>query len=758
MSIPLPHSRLTTRAIAMASVCVVALSAGTTVAQAQTSDTPAGSKSIKEITVTAERRTSTVQKTAASISVRSGGDLTKQGRRTLAEFLEDVPGVSIGPSGGLGQFPGINPYANIVIRGVVPDATGSGTTIPSTAVYTDGIYQGLGGDYDLDRVEVLRGPQGTLYGRSATGGVVSIYTADPKLNKFAATLTATYGNYDLRDVQAAVNLPIGDELALRIAGREYDQLGYLNFRAGSVSKGESRVKLLYKPSAALSVLLGVATEENHSHSGGPNYILTAPGVLEPGSFTTVTPLENHQHEFWANANWDLGWATGTYIPAFRKAAYSPYLTYLAFPGGPVVAINPLETSLDQTLTQEARLTSDPGSKLSWIGGVFYFNSVTKGANLLTYAASGALAFDENDRKFTQDTGVFGEATYPLQDTLRLTAGLRYDNTQIEHSETYTNNATDTPPPFGPMYGLPEDLESLTISPQQGKDQFSNITYKVRLEDNLTPTNMVYALASSGFLPGDVEVAQSSTGAPYPLKYAEETLNAFEVGSKNRFLDNSLEINGSAYYYIYGGYQQPVNPDPQRLGGGNIILTVPARMYGLDLETTYRFTPQDRFNLTLGAIKAYFVGNPGVTQFGSTVYFHQANVLTDITGIAPLTLTSAYDHTFEFANGSSIDARADMQLASGHYQGSVGTIGHGTQAQTAAYDANTLALEYLHTQVLGNLSATWTSPSGKYSFGAYVRNVANDIYVTNPGYQGASTIPGGTPSIGRTYGATVHLSY
>lgn len=750
------------RSAAFTSVSMLALGFGMSAAFAQTV-TPAATANnvtIREITVTAEHRTSTVQKTAASISVRTGADMIKQGRRTLADFLEDVPGVSGAPDNAPAAEAtpnAFNPYVNIVIRGVVP----GGASIPSTAVYTDSVYQGLGGDYDLSRVEVLRGPQGTLYGRSATGGVVAIYTADPVIGKFAANLTGTYGNYDLRDVQAAVNLPIGNQLALRISGREFDELGYINFRDGSHSEGESRVKLLYQPSADLSVLLGVATQEDHSHTGGPNFAEKTPGVLTVAGFTPVEPAEDHGHQFWANANWNLGWANATYIPTFRRTYYEPSIAYAGPPGSPV-GINPSENPLDQTFTQEARLASNPGSKLSWIGGVFYYNYVYKNDIYLRWINSGAIAFDNSQRKLTQDTGVFGEATYPLLDTLRLNAGLRYDYTEVQHSEVGENNETHcqycapgTPQaPFNPMFGLPEDLSYLTLSPTQGESTFNDITYKVRLEYDLAPTNMVYALASSGYLPGDVQVSSHNNGSLFADQYNQETLNAFEIGSKNRFLDNRLQLNGSVYYYLYSGYQQNAQPQPNIPGTANIIIEAPARMYGLDFEAIYLITPVDRFNVNLGAIKAEFTGNPLTTDTvdDESGYFRTFVYQKNITGISPFTLSPAYEHTFLLPDGSSILGRADMTLTAGYDETPLNLLG----LVTGLTAAQSLPYTHVGTQILGNLAVTWTSADSKYSVGGFVRNLGNDIYPT--GLYIDTGVAAGVPSIGRTYGVTMHLSY
>jgi len=761
------------RAMALASVSLIALGAGTLTASAQvlnTSTTPtANSGQLREVVITAERRRSTVQKTAASISVRNGDDMIRQGRLTLQDYLQDVPGVSGTVAAG-----GFNPNAALVIRGVIPDNTGDGTQIPTTAVYADGVYSGLGGNYDIDRVEVLRGPQGTLYGRSATGGVVASYSRDPVLGKFAATITGTYGNYDQRNLQLGVNIPITSEIAARVSGQETDQHGYLSARGGSTEQTDGRIKLLYQPWAGLSVLLGVATEEDHNHIGGTaGYQEYTPGgpLIPSGTVAPITPNEDHEHQFWANANWDMGWATATYIPSFRRAYYMPELLAPPGPPGMPFGINPTDTSMDQYITQEARLTSDPGSPLTWITGVFYYNQKYKNDTFLQWN-DGAIAFNSSQDKLTQDVGVFGESTYPIDSTLRVTAGLRYDWTYIDHTELYENNLTrcqncvsGPPNPGNPNFGLPEDLQLLLLTPAEGTRTFNNVTYKVRLEKDLTPVNSVYATASSGFLPADVQVSSLANGQPYPSVYSEETLNAFEVGSKNRFLDNTLQLNASVYYYLYSGYQQDAQPQPSIPGSLHEIITAAARMYGGDLEITYRLTPADTFHLALGGISARFTTNPLVTAASpgfSAVYFSTLVAQRNITDISPFTLSPSYEHTFDLPDGSSINAHADAQLNAGYDASAVNPLSFaGTNSNTA----QGLAFSHVPTEVLGNLALTWFSANSKYSVGGFVRNVGNTIYTSGAAFQPQTNngpgLPGGyfgTPTQGRRYGVTAHLSY
>jgi len=205
----------------------VILSAG--VGQAQTANVGSNNLALEEIVVTAERRTENLQNTAASVSVRSGEELQREGRFSLQQILEDIPGVAGGAAIGISGVGTDTPANGVKIRGITSNEAGRGginAMVPATAIYVDGVVSGIGGNYDIDRVEVLRGPQGTLYGRSATAGVVAMHTRDPKLSTWEGNAAIEIGNYDLKHYTAALNLPAGEQLAFRVSGNRYTRDGY----------------------------------------------------------------------------------------------------------------------------------------------------------------------------------------------------------------------------------------------------------------------------------------------------------------------------------------------------------------------------------------------------------------------------------------------------------------------------------------------------------------------------------------------------
>jgi len=714
------------------------------------------SAQLSEVTVTAERRRSSVQKTALSIAVRNGDELAREGRYTTAQILEDVPGVTV-----TGPPVGDNPGDSIVIRGVAPDAVPIGdSSVATTAVYVDGVNSGIGGDFDIDRVEVLRGPQGTLYGRSATGGVVSTYTRDPVLNKLGGFVNVEVGSYDLRHITAAVNVPlINDMLALRVAGNEYDQNGFISSRGGSQEHTEARAKLLYQPTPDLSVLAGFAIDEERGHTGGEEETLAEGG---PNTFvytpSTIYPTKSQTKQYWGLLNWNLGFGTLTYIPTYHNivspVAFSAFVN--PFFQQSLTNANPL----DQITTQEVRLASDEGSPVTWIGGAYYYNRLYKFAGTTTWEPQNALVYSQSIDKSTTNVGTFGEVTYPFLDTFKATGGLRWDYTRIRSDLDYVNNdntgcdAAQGGPfcgnPNASSFGVPPDLISYTVSGPAGVRTEYNVTYKARLEDDFTPDNLAYAMVSTGFLPGDISVSVNGTPlAAVAFNYKPEELTSYEVGGKNRFLDNSVQVNGDFYYYDYSSYQQFVNtshsPAPQIS-----VIGSPARMWGAELETLWRITPNDRLGASLGYVDAWYTDKPA--NFAPFVS------QTTIPGIVPFTVQGNFDHTIPLPDGSSVLLHADARYASSYDEGAVAV-------DQIAYGAEPYVRQ--GPTVIGDLSVGWNSAGSKYSVTGYVNNVADRIYKTGTFISSAGPSPPNgaiqvatstSPSNPRVFGVVLHAAY
>jgi outer membrane receptor protein involved in Fe transport len=692
---------------------------------------------LQEIVVTAERRTTTEQKTAESISVRKGAEMAGQGRYSLAQILQDVPGVSGGEALTTGSAIGSGsdlPSVGLAIRGIQSNAAAGGSTTsvaPASALYVDGVYEGIGGNYDIDRVEVMRGPQGTLYGRSATSGLVAIHTFDPNLQRFGGDASLEFGNYALKHYTAAVNVPLVDDvLAVRVSGNRYQRNGYdTSNEDGGLASTDGRIKVLYRPTHDLSVLLGAALENNTTREPDVSILLSAPNTFQylPAP---VGMGSNDSRQYWARIQWNLGPATLTYEPAFRS--WNSSATNYA--RTPLLNINQnIATPKDNFITQELHITSNPGSKLSWQAGTMYYHNDLSNSNEIVFYPSGALAFNSvTHEKTTRGIGAFAQATYAFVPTWRLTGGLRYDYTKVMVNQAYTSIT----------------LLTQSLGGSAGTRVFNNVTYKARLEHDLTAQNMLYASVSTGFSPGDITVTTGQTGNPIPLALKAETLTAYEVGSKNRFLDESLQVNGAIFYYDYAGYQTAsINVDPQNPANPEFTtLASPARAYGGELELLYMVTPHDRVGFNTSYTNAYYVDkNQSLipTGTGSYVTFADFYALKGIPGVVPLTSDLSYEHVLPLPGGSTLMLHGDVRFLSAYDSTGVTEA----QLQGGAYP-------YIRVggQVVGDLTLTWLSSSDTYEVSGYVQNLGDNRYKTDIGVNGNSYTA--FPYQPRTYGVVL----
>jgi len=244
---------------------------------------------LADIVVTAQRRAETAQRAAVAIDVVSPQELTRAGVVTATMLNATVPALTVQQGGGANT--------TFFVRGV-GNFTNNGYSDPAIAFNLDGIYLGrptstTGTFFDLERIEVLKGPQGTLYGRNATGGAINVIPAKPKLGERTLSFSGSFGNYDAVDVEAAANLPIGDNAAIRIAGKVVDRNGY-NEDGTSDEVGQGvRAQLLIKPSPTVSIRLS----GDYSHQGGAGVGASYVGTenFTPGTPATSISPPNYMH-------------------------------------------------------------------------------------------------------------------------------------------------------------------------------------------------------------------------------------------------------------------------------------------------------------------------------------------------------------------------------------------------------------------------------------------------------------------------------
>lgn len=766
------------------------------------------SRGLEEVIVTAQRRSEDVQKTAASISVRSGEALLDQGKYSLQSILEDVPGVAGGAAAatlGTNGSGTDNQAAGLVIRGI-PSNVGVGGGITSVAsaaaIYVDGVYEGVGGSYDIDRVEALRGPQGTLYGRSATSGLIAIHTRNPQLEQFGGNVSVEAGNSNLLHYSGAVNIPLGSTVALRVAGSKYERDGFYSQLGGSTNNTDGRLKLLFQPSDTFSVLLGAAGQDNKTYIGGFNTVLTSPNdtfrvAQNPSS---LGPGENKYRQLWAQINWNLGFATLMYLPAYRT--WESQNSFLSRPTPAQLAagqggFDQFSTTDEDTFwTHELHLGSNPDSKLNWQVGTFYYDNSLHNLNDFYRHPSGAFYRGQDISRDTTAWSAFAEATYSLTDALRITAGVRYDSTEVQVHEVFTNNINcNLAIPGGANsvnYCLPENLIQGVLSGDAGKRTFEKSTYKVRLEHDLTPDNLLYAMVSTGVSPGDITltvdlrptitvngaaVPNPNYQKPVPKEIKSEILTSYEIGTKNRFLDDRLQVNATVFYYDYGAYTVAnANVNGARNAQGVFVviptptqfetLSAPLQSYGFELETLFQVTPDDRIGLNYSYTQAEFHDKERPVP-GSDAKFGDFFGLDEVRNLIPQQASLTYDRTFHLAGGATLALRAAERWVASHKETGNAPISKAQANNPTVYAA---ILPWIETgdEFYTDLNVTWTSPGGMFWITGWMRNAFDDQYkrLVNVSTVNATNVANGTAFNGiaaeqtdpRTYGVAVGMKW
>lgn len=524
-----------------ASVLTLALVAMPGSAFAQTSAaSDTDSAGLEDIVVTAERRSTNVQDVPISITAISGDELLRQnviGTRGLGGL---APNVNIGQDA----------------RGIVISVRGvssQGVTFsrdPSIAFHVDGVYQprptGASGTfYDLDRVEVLRGPQGTLYGRNATGGAVNVITAKPTFTGVNGYANLSYGNYDAISGQAAINLPlVSDKLALRVAGSMTKHDPYApNLASGMPGLDDQddqalRAHLLFVPANNVRVLLS----SDYQWQGGHGALIAS--LTRPArSVQLNTPgyQRNRLYGTSAEISVDLG---GVEIVSLTSSRRDKQLWVSDGDETTTGNSSILLRNTGKQFSQEVRLVSNGEGPLQWIAGANYFRETNADEGTLFTALNfqTGTAQQRSGRRSTAKS-VFGQFDYTIADVLTLTAGARYtEDSKIapnginQNFTATTNNGLNITTFVG--------TNSYVASTPYKSDK---ITWRVGAKWDVSDQSNVYASVVTGYKAGGLNT-------PPFLNYDPETLTAYEFGTKNRFADNRLQLNASAFLYKYKDYQ------------------------------------------------------------------------------------------------------------------------------------------------------------------------------------------------------------
>lgn len=568
-----------------------------------------------EIVVTAQKREQTIVEIPQSVTVVGGEDLERIKATNFQEYLALVPGLQIdqdAPGQGRLILRGINAGGVASTVAVYMDETPFGS---STGLVNGGVVAGDFDTFDVARVEVLRGPQGTIYGSNSLGGVMKFVTNEPEFDEVSGKVRigaeSVKGGETGLSGAGVVNVPLSETVAFRASGSYRELGGYIDSPGTNGSDVEEdingseiyggRASLLFEPNDALSVRLSAVLQDIKTDEG--NTININATTLEPLSenltlerFNDATnDLEYRVYN--GTLEYDFGGAlltSSTSYSTFDQTIESDFMTFsLAGLVSAVLGTPPIELVLDQQtdqrkFTQEFRLTSDEDDRLEWQVGFYYTNEDGLIDQLVTADMRGTsnretlipdLAITNLDSEYEEIAG-FGNATVYLSDRFDLTVGARYS-----HNSQSADQITDGLP--GLFVGGREVLPTA----ESDEDVF---TWSIAPRFDLSENASLYARVAKGFRPGGPNALLPSAPPSTPRTYDSDTTLSYEAGIKSRTSDGRFGFDASAFYTDWNDVQllAVVNNFGVNTNGGG------ARILGA--EATASFIPGNGLNLVVNA--------------------------------------------------------------------------------------------------------------------------------------------------------------
>lgn len=625
---------------------------------------------LEEVVVTAQRQSSTVQRTPATIEVLNGANLAERGVGSLDDALSSVPGVYIMVK---------NKGVNVNVRGV---GTGLDSAAGDPGVNTniDGVYLRqsstfAAGLYDIERIEVLKGPQGTLYGRNATGGVVNILTADPGPD-YGYRGSITVGDHNLVRTDAALNIPLSSTLAVRAAFGSESRQGYLDTGQDDAQRTGARLKVLWTPTPSVRLLAGAS----YGHEGGigPGSVAVTEPEGSRHSFVAQKPAGQLDQDFltaFATLEWDAGPVRVTFIPTHSDYSYDYIGTNYSFYSQ--------QRAREQQTTLELRLSSPVESRVKWVAGLYYYaNDLDNFVNLFSQGI-----INKQPELKTRSYAGFADATVPLTDTLRVIGGVRY--TQDDRSQRNTT-----------LVG-----GGVNVGPLNGDLNSNAFNYRLGGQIDLTPSVMAYATYSTGYKAGGFMPDE-----PGYNTFEPERVRSIEGGIKSRLFDNRLQLNLAGFHYNYDNYQVS-SLGVAHYGGLSARVfnsQGTTEIYGAEVQLSYRPTDNDQFDLSLSPLHSKF----GTFVIPATRVSKETIVTGKEVPSAPgLSGSVAYQHDWSFGEGR-LTGRAESFFSSSYWT----EYSHAAKSQRPGYTRT-------------DLNLTYHSENDRWSVGAFAKNVEDSWIVT-----------------------------
>lgn len=565
------------------------------------------SKTLETVVVTAERRSTDLQMTAVAATVLSGEDLTKKSINTLDSLALTTPSLTV-------QSSGVNALVNI--RGI-GKSDGGAQVSSGVLIYRDGVSttpNGLIADepyYDIASIEVLRGPQGTFAGQNATGGAIFINEANPTLDRFGGWVEGQYGDYNHARIRGALNIPLTDELAIRLATHNEDRDTFFNMSGpysgnpGKLRSTNWRLSTLWQPSEAFRAVLKF--DYNYiDHGGSPAgpYEGSTAHVFDVASDAYLSGLEKQYRGVLQLSYQFADGVTLKSISGYQDGRLSYSLDADGTATPPPSGRSPqvfIARATDRTISEEINLVSPDTGRFTWVlGGVYQDDTLDTPQFILSLAPGGtattglAISALENTA-VRQSWGVFAQGGYELTDALKLQVGARYSETSFKLDSIAQVLFFGTP------------IVTQTVDGATQSD--SRVTGKINLDYALDEHNFLYAFVSTGHKGGGI----NSNGTIFE----SEDVTDYELGWKGTFFGNRIRTQLGGFYENYKNFQLAVFDPIVGAGrdvnatGTTVVKGIEAQMQAafgalsLDLGTSYvssslgEFTAIDSRNILLG---------------------------------------------------------------------------------------------------------------------------------------------------------------
>ena len=593
---------------------------------------PAKDKDVlEEIVVTAQKREASIQSEPIAVTAVAGADIDRAGGVDPEVLGVLVPNLHVGEETNRDGL-------QVTIRGVSGTDVRNGAD-PTTAFHVDGGYiPRLSGAnayfYDLERIEVLRGPQGTLYGRNSTAGVVNAITNKPNLGDTGGSLDVTAGDYNLLQVKGALNVPLSDTVAARVAVIKNDRDGYReNAPAEDGDDADEfgiRSHILFQPSDSASLLL---TGEYYTREGvgGVASFHAFPGDtsgLESPDPAGVNPIDTQGFRDNSDTNfkWEFNYSFDTfdltYIGAFRDHERN-FLADSDFTALADIESFVREVTDSETWTHEVRLTSTHDSRFQYIIGGYYLDEEINGDFQVGLTTGPGAPFGNGlpfrvrfvDQGLTNESlAVFVHTTYDLSDQLQLVAGLRHTEDEKDKGGTLDDIGATADTAVGSFQTVGiEGGATFFLAPQVSNPSFDKTTWKVGVNYTLDNGNLLYASIGTGFKAGGFNRgSQASPVSGSLVVFQPETITAYEVGWKMDLFDNRSRLNVAAFYYDYKDLQQAQTfADSAGTITNQTINATSAEVWGVEVEGITLVGESGRLSLSLGYLDAQFDNFTGV---------------------------------------------------------------------------------------------------------------------------------------------------